>query len=180
MCYAGINKGLTGLGTSLLLAAAKSGADKALMAELLESQPELLAKFSKSIPDMYPKSNRWVAEMEEIAAFLGPEEPASLIFAGMAGVFQHLADDRTSNNDLTTTLSEMLAHRPQGSINRYDALSNGNFDEGSKGLEPVPSARESQDRNELEAELEEGLEDSFPASDPISATVTTIPGRTRT
>jgi hypothetical protein len=62
-----------------------------------------------------------------------------------------------------------------GSVNRYVALSNGNFDEGSKGLEPVPSARSSKDVGVLEDELEEGLEDSFPASDPVSATVTSIP-----
>ncbi len=180
MCYAGINKGLIGLGTSMLLAAAKNGADKALMAELSESQSQLLAKFAKGIPDMYPKAYRWVAEMDEIAAFLGADDPAADIFAGMAGVFQRLAGDRADSNHIATTLSEMLAERAEGSINRYDALSNGNFDEGSRGLEPVPSARESHDNNELETELEEGLEGSFPASDPISATVTSIPGRAKT
>jgi hypothetical protein len=66
-----------------------------------------------------------------------------------------------------------------GSVNRYDALSNGNFDEGSKGLEPLPSARTTHDQGVLEEELEEGLEDSFPASDPVSATVTSIPGNRR-
>lgn len=180
MCYAGINKGLIGLATSMMLAAAKNGADKALMAELFESQSQLLAKFSKGIPDMFPKAYRWVAEMDEIATFLGPDNPAADIFAAMADVFQQLATDRTRNGDITATLSEMLAAQPEGSLNRYDALSNGNFDQGSVGLQPVPSARESQDRAELEEELEEGLEDSFPASDPVSATVTSIPGRTRT
>jgi hypothetical protein len=66
-----------------------------------------------------------------------------------------------------------------GSVNRYDAVSNGNFDEGSKGLEPLPSARTTHDRDVLEEELEEGLEDTFPASDPVSATVTSIPGNRR-
>ena len=66
-----------------------------------------------------------------------------------------------------------------GSVNRYDAVSNGNFDEGSKGLEPVPSARTTHDKAVLEEELEEGLEDSFPASDPVSATVSSIPGNRR-
>lgn len=66
-----------------------------------------------------------------------------------------------------------------GSINRYDAVSNGNFDEGSKGLEPIASARTAHDREVLEEELQEGLEDSFPASDPVSATVTSIPGNRR-
>lgn len=66
-----------------------------------------------------------------------------------------------------------------GSVNRYDAVSNGNFDEGSKGLAPEPSARTSHDKDVLEEELEEGLEDSFPASDPVSATITSIPGNRR-
>ena len=62
-----------------------------------------------------------------------------------------------------------------GSVNRYDALSNGNFDEGSQGLIGQPSARSSGDKETLEDELEEGLEDTFPASDPVSATVSSIP-----
>lgn len=32
-------------------------------------------------------------------------------------------------------------------------------------------------KQQLDMELQEGLEDSFPASDPISVTSTTIPGR---
>lgn len=41
----------------------------------------------------------------------------------------------------------------------------------------VLSARRSQDTEELETQLEEGLEDSFPASDPVSATYSSTPGR---
>jgi hypothetical protein len=33
------------------------------------------------------------------------------------------------------------------------------------------------DRPTLEEQLQEGLEDSFPASDPVSVTTTVIPGR---
>jgi hypothetical protein len=92
-----------------------------------------------------------------------------------------MTTDQADRGEMASVLSAMLERQStDGSINRYDALSNGYFDEGSKGLEPVPSARESQDRDELGAELEEGLEDSFPASDPVSATFTSIPGRTRT
>jgi 3-hydroxyisobutyrate dehydrogenase-like beta-hydroxyacid dehydrogenase len=181
MCYAGINKGLTGLATAMLLAAAKSGADQAFMAELAESQSQLLSKFSTTIPDMYPKAYRWVAEMEEIAGFMGVNDPGAEIFSGMAGVFDNMAADQSSGGNLAAHLTRILEQQStDGSINRYDALSNGNFDEGSEGLEPVPSARESNDREQLEAELQEGLEDSFPASDPVSATFTSIPGRTRT
>lgn len=32
------------------------------------------------------------------------------------------------------------------------------------------------DQQALQSELDEGLEDSFPASDPVSVTVTSIPG----
>ena len=67
-------------------------------------------------------------------------------------------------------LTSFAGGEPDGSINRYDALSNGNFDEGSKGLIGQPSARSAGDRQTLEEELNEGLEDSFPGSDPINVT----------
>lgn len=37
------------------------------------------------------------------------------------------------------------------------------------------SARDTKDSAELESQLDEGLEDTFPASDPVSTTVTSIP-----
>jgi hypothetical protein len=40
------------------------------------------------------------------------------------------------------------------------------------------SARAKGDRNELEDQLNEGLEDTFPASDPVSTTSTAIPAGT--
>ncbi len=48
------------------------------------------------------------------------------------------------------------------------------------GIEPEslltrPSARRSGDRAELERQLDEGLEDTFPASDPVSVTSSAIP-----
>lgn len=53
----------------------------------------------------------------------------------------------------------------------------------SEGVSPavasLRSARSAHDRATLEEELDEGLEDTFPASDPVSATVSSIPsGRT--
>ncbi|HEX2148502.1 MAG TPA: hypothetical protein VHG11_12755 [Pseudorhizobium sp.] len=41
-----------------------------------------------------------------------------------------------------------------------------------------PTARQEQDPHELEDQLEEGLEDTFPASDPVSTTITSIPAHT--
>lgn len=48
------------------------------------------------------------------------------------------------------------------------------------GLEPDrlitrPSARRAGDKAELERQLDEGLEDTFPASDPVSVTSSAIP-----
>lgn len=40
------------------------------------------------------------------------------------------------------------------------------------------SARTRQENRELEEQLDEGLEDTFPASDPVSVTVTSIPSGT--
>ncbi|WP_117192536.1 NAD(P)-dependent oxidoreductase [Rhizobium terrae] len=108
MCYAGINKGLTGLGTAMLLASIRSGADESLKREIAESLPDLDRKFTHALPDMYPKAYRWVAEMEEIAAFLGDDDPASLIYRGMARLFRKMAEDREDGGKLAGQLDALL------------------------------------------------------------------------
>src|SRR5690242_11002466 len=55
MSYAGVNKGFVALGAAMALAAARAGAQDAMRAELGESQPQLLAKLEKALPDMLPK-----------------------------------------------------------------------------------------------------------------------------
>ncbi|WP_438754359.1 hypothetical protein [Pararhizobium sp. O133] len=45
----------------------------------------------------------------------------------------------------------------------------------SAAVTSLKSARAAQDTGTLEEQLEEGLEGSFPASDPVAATVSTIP-----
>ncbi|MBN9985062.1 NAD(P)-dependent oxidoreductase [Rhizobium laguerreae] len=109
MCYAGINKGFVGLGTALLLAASRSGAAESLKAELSESLPDIDRKLSRSIPDMYPKAYRWVAEMQEIADFLGEDDPAATIFRGMADVFSRMATDVEGSRVLVGQLDEIIA-----------------------------------------------------------------------
>ena len=93
MSYAGIVKGLAGIGSAMVLAATKAGAAHALCDELALSQPAILARLGVALPDMIPKAYRWVAEMREIAGFLGPDHPASLIYEGFARWFEHLAED---------------------------------------------------------------------------------------
>jgi L-threonate 2-dehydrogenase len=77
----------------MLLAASRSGASKGLYQELSESLPQLLSKFETGIPDMYPKACRWVAEMREIATFLGEDKAAAMIFEGVARLYDRLAID---------------------------------------------------------------------------------------
>ena len=87
-------------------------------------------------------------------------------------------DEKTAVDHAKVMMVQLTAFTgpgTDGSVNRYDALSNGNFDEGSQGLIGQPSARSSGDKETLEDEIEEGLEDTFPASDPVSATVSSIP-----
>lgn len=93
MSYAGITKGLTAIAAAMILGAARAGAAEALHAELAESQPQLLQRFEKALPDMFPKAHRWVAEMQEISGFLGEDDPASLIYEGAAGIYARLAED---------------------------------------------------------------------------------------
>lgn len=58
-------------------------------------------------------------------------------------------------------------------VSDYEAQSNGNFDE-NRGHRR--SARALGDIEAMEEQLDAGLYDSFPASDPISITVTTVSG----
>ncbi len=92
MSYAGLTKGTTAIASAMLLGAARSGCAEALIAELTESQPEMLARFREGIPRMYDKAYRWVAEMEEISAFLEKNPPSRDIYAGIAHLYAHLAE----------------------------------------------------------------------------------------
>lgn len=100
MSYAGITKGLTALAAAMALGAVRAGAHDALLQELSESQPTLLRHLQKSVPDMFPKAYRWVAEMEEVAGFLGQPAHGSTIYTGAAALYQHLAADGPSGADI--------------------------------------------------------------------------------
>jgi putative dehydrogenase len=92
MSYAGITKGTTAIASAMLLGAARFGCGAALIAELTESQPEMLARFRESIPRMYDKAYRWVAEMEEISDFLEQNPASRDIYAAVARLYAYLAE----------------------------------------------------------------------------------------
>ncbi len=93
MSYAGVTKGLIGLGSAMILGAARGGSAEALRAELAASQPMLLDWFQRHVPGMFPKAYRWVAEMEEISGFLAADPAAAKIFEGLSELYARLAAD---------------------------------------------------------------------------------------
>jgi len=91
MSYAGITKGTTAIAAAMLLGAARFGCAEALIAELSDSQPQMLARMRNGIPGMYDKAYRWVAEMEEISDFLEKNPPSRDMYAAIARLYDYLA-----------------------------------------------------------------------------------------
>jgi 3-hydroxyisobutyrate dehydrogenase-like beta-hydroxyacid dehydrogenase len=94
MSFAGINKGVAAIASAMILAAARAGTAEALYQEMSESLPGLLESLRRQIPDMLPKAYRWVAEMQEIAAFAGEDDAAAgQVYAGFAELFDRVSRD---------------------------------------------------------------------------------------
>jgi L-threonate 2-dehydrogenase len=93
MSYAGITKGFTALGATMMLAATRAGTAEALIAEMKLSQPALLKWLTTQMPRMHSKAYRWVAEMEEIAAFVGPKQTGDGLYQSAARLYEKIAAD---------------------------------------------------------------------------------------
>ena len=91
LSYAGLTKGFTALCATMLGAAEREGLADALRAELARSQPSFLARMERALPDMWPKAYRWVAEMRQIAEFVGSPDEGATIYAGAALLYQRIA-----------------------------------------------------------------------------------------
>jgi len=108
MSYAGITKGFTALGTAMMLAASRGGSVEALKAELAESRPDLLRYLSNQVPSMYSKAYRWVAELDEIAAFVGEEFPERDMLQAAARLYERIAEDFEDRKDEIGKLDRFL------------------------------------------------------------------------
>ncbi|MDR3536451.1 MAG: DUF1932 domain-containing protein [Acetobacteraceae bacterium] len=104
MSYAGITKGFTALGAAMMLAATRAGTADALKAEMLVSQPALLSWLTRNTPRMYSKAYRWVAEMEEIAAFVGEDAAARDFYMAAARFYERIAADFDGPNEETAAM----------------------------------------------------------------------------
>jgi len=93
MSYAGITKGTQALAAVMLLAATRAGSADALFSELQSSQPQMLAWLKRNLALMPPKAYRWVAEMHEIADFVGADPSAHELYLGAAHFYEQIARD---------------------------------------------------------------------------------------
>jgi L-threonate 2-dehydrogenase len=107
MSYAGLTKGLTALGTTMILGAIRADCADELRAELAESQPNMLAWLARQVPSMYPKAYRWIAEMEEISAFLKDDPAAPAIYQGIARLYERIAEVRNKSGTDDGELAEV-------------------------------------------------------------------------
>jgi 3-hydroxyisobutyrate dehydrogenase-like beta-hydroxyacid dehydrogenase len=93
MSYAGLTKGFIAIGAAMLAGAERAGLAPALRAELERSQPQMLKMLGGRVPAMFPKAYRWVAEMEQIAEFLGAPGDGAAIYGGAARLYEQIADE---------------------------------------------------------------------------------------
>jgi 3-hydroxyisobutyrate dehydrogenase-like beta-hydroxyacid dehydrogenase len=107
MSYAGITKGLIGIGAAMIAAASRENLAPPLAQELAESQPGLFAFLRGGIPNMLPKAYRWVAEMEQIAEFLDDADAGSKIYAGIARLYEQIAADWEHAGDESPSIVQL-------------------------------------------------------------------------
>lgn len=105
MSYAGITKGFTALGATMMLAATRAGTADALVAEMKVSQPALLQWLTTQMPKMPSKAYRWVAEMEEIAGFVGADQTGAGIYEAAARLYGTVAEDFEGPNIETSAMN---------------------------------------------------------------------------
>jgi len=99
---------------------------------------------------------------------LNAEEKAKAMMVQIA-TFDTNDDEDEGSGD-----QDLQSDTVQDSAGQTSAAETSEGDE-SPAVASLRSARAAQDTGTLEEQLDEGLEASFPASDPVSATVSTIP-----
>ena len=114
MSYAGITKGTQAIGAAMMLAATRAGSAEALLAELQFSQKEMLAWLKRTLAAMPPKAYRWVAEMQEIAGFVGEDPTAHEVYKGIAHFYERIAEDFSADKKDVAALADFLGKGSSG------------------------------------------------------------------
>ena len=114
MSYAGITKGTQAIGAAMMLTAARAGSADALFAELQSSQKELFPWLKRQLATMPPKAYRWVAEMQEIAGFVGEDPAAHELYEGAAHFYERFAEDFAADKKDAAALAAFLGKNASG------------------------------------------------------------------
>jgi len=109
MSYAGMTKGTQAINAVMLLAATREGTADALLAELQKSQPQMLAWLKSYLGTMPPKAYRWVAEMHEIADFVGDDPSGHELYVGAAHFYEQFARDFETDKEADAALKKFFA-----------------------------------------------------------------------
>jgi len=109
MSYAGITKGFTAVSAFMMLGATRAGCAAELHKELAESQAPLLAWLGRQMPKMPPKAYRWVAEMHEIADFVGEDPAAHELYLGAAHFYEQIAQDFEGEKTQVSVLEAFMS-----------------------------------------------------------------------
>jgi len=108
MSYAGITKGTQAIGAAMMLAATRAGSADDLFAELQLSQKEMFGWLKRQLSMMPPKAYRWVAEMQEIAGFVGDDPAARELYEGAAEFYERFAEDFAAGKKDAAALAAFL------------------------------------------------------------------------
>jgi hypothetical protein len=108
MSYAGMTKGTQAINAVMLLAATREGTADALFAELAKSQPQILAWLKSYLGTMPPKAYRWVAEMHEIADFVGEDPSGHELYVGAAHFYEQFARDFETGKVADSAIKEFF------------------------------------------------------------------------
>ena len=69
---------------------------------------ELVSRCSNRVPGMYSKAYRWVAELDEIAAFVGEEFPEHDMLQSAARLYERIAEDFGDEKDEIGVLDRFI------------------------------------------------------------------------
>ena len=90
------------------MAATRGGSADALLKELEFSQPQMLAWLKRSLALMPPKAYRWIAEMHEIADFVGEDPAGHELYVGAAHFYEQIARDFAADKQQVAALEAFL------------------------------------------------------------------------
>jgi len=122
MCYGGLTKGIATLHTAVLLAAEAMSLSDELRDELIYSQKDAYAAMRWKVPRLAADSERWMGEMEEIAASFAAVGVTPDFHRGALDIYTllsktPLAEETRETIDSSRTLEESVrvyaAHLPQ-------------------------------------------------------------------